>query len=90
MRLGRLLTDVNVAFKRPVNQSSTHVSDEGTSYPPELAVDGSFNNTFENKYEANCSQTKNDAIPWFRVDLGQSTPIRSIVITNRAGGYGIC
>ena len=61
----------NVAQGKTVTQSS--ISHPGTFDPPNL-VDGN---------KTNFAHTKNGAVEWFQIDLGQDYEIEKVVITNR-------
>ena len=62
---------VNVAAGKTVTGSSLY----STSYPHSKLVDGIMDNF---------THTKNEAVEWFLIDLGEEYEIDSVVVTNRA------
>ncbi|XP_078542753.1 uncharacterized protein LOC144828451 [Lissotriton helveticus] len=67
----------NLALEGTASQSSQYPYLGLPSYPLNTNRNGNY-------YEKYCSSTNGDMNPWWRVDLGQSQPIRSIVVVNRA------
>lgn len=67
---------INVAFRKPVNQSSTT-----RAGPAAWANDGQLGN--ENPDEQKCSETQKEPSPWWRVDLLMPQTIRVVRITTR-------
>ncbi|XP_026173023.1 fucolectin-7 [Mastacembelus armatus] len=68
-------TGENLALQGKATQSSLY--DTGIAYN---AIDGNRNSKWEH---ASCSHTKNDHIPWWRLDLRKTHKVFSITITNR-------
>lgn len=66
----------NVAFRKPVNQSSAT-----RSGPATLANDGKLGN--ENPDAQECSETQKEPSPWWRVDLLAPQTVRVVRITTR-------
>ncbi|XP_078665811.1 uncharacterized protein LOC144908150 [Branchiostoma floridae x Branchiostoma belcheri] len=66
---------VNLALKKPAAQPSTEHG--GVA---ELAVDGNTDGTFN---AGSCTHTNYQSNPWWRVDLGSSQAIGSVVVFNR-------
>ncbi|XP_078693220.1 uncharacterized protein LOC144922968 [Branchiostoma floridae x Branchiostoma belcheri] len=66
---------LNLAFEKPTAQSST-----GYGGVAERAVDG---NTDPNWGGGSCTHTNQEGTPWWRVDLGTSQAIGSVVVFNR-------
>ncbi|XP_058831094.1 sushi, von Willebrand factor type A, EGF and pentraxin domain-containing protein 1 [Topomyia yanbarensis] len=66
----------NVAFRKPVNQSSAT-----RSGPASLANDGKPGN--QNPDGQECSETQKEASPWWRVDLLTPEAVRVVRITTR-------
>ncbi|XP_019616275.1 PREDICTED: uncharacterized protein LOC109463839 [Branchiostoma belcheri] len=66
---------LNLAFEKPTAQSST-----GYGGVAERAVDG---NTDWNWGGGSCTHTNQEGTPWWRVDLGTSQAIGSVVVFNR-------
>lgn len=69
-------TGTNVAFRKPVNQSSST-----RSGPAALANDGKLGN--ENPDEQKCSETQKEVSPWWKVDLLAPMAVRVVRITTR-------
>lgn len=70
-------TGTNVAFRKPVNQSSsTRIG------PATMANDGKLGN--ENPDEQQCSETLKEPSPWWRVDLLAAQTVRVVRITTRS------
>lgn len=69
-------TGTNVAYRKPVNQSSST-----RAGPASLANDGKLGN--ENPDEQKCSETQKEPSPWWRVDLLAPQTIRVVRITTR-------
>ena len=65
-------TMINVAFKRPASQSSTEKSSDA-----EKAVD-----TGRLGMAGQCSQTKKSNNPWWRVDLGMTVWVETVLIVS--------
>lgn len=70
------VTGTNVAFRKPVNQSSST-----RSGPAALANDGKLGN--ENPDEQKCSETQKEISPWWKVDLLAPMAVRVVRITTR-------
>uniref|UniRef100_A0A7N8XH55 Fucolectin-7-like n=1 Tax=Mastacembelus armatus TaxID=205130 RepID=A0A7N8XH55_9TELE len=70
-----LFAGENLALQGKATQSSLY--DTGIAYN---AIDGNRNSKWEH---ASCSHTKNDHIPWWRLDLRKTHKVFSITITNR-------
>lgn len=70
------VTGTNVAFRKPVNQSSST-----RNGPAALANDGKLGN--ENPDEQKCSETQKEASPWWKVDLLAPMTVRVVRITTR-------
>jgi len=66
---------VNVAYKRPASQISTR-----DIYEASNAVDGKKTGVVEYK---SCAQTRREKDPWWRVDLGKSVWVESVLIASR-------
>lgn len=66
----------NVAFRKPVNQSSAT-----RAGPATLANDGKLGN--ENPDSQQCSETQKEPSPWWRVDLLTPQTVRVVRITTR-------
>ena len=71
-----LPTGTNVAYRKPVNQSSAT-----RSGPAFYANDGKPGN--QNPDGQECSETQKEASPWWRVDLLASQTVRVVRITTR-------
>ncbi|MGV9271145.1 RICIN domain-containing protein [Kitasatospora sp. NPDC003701] len=72
---------VNAALRRPATQSSTNragVEEAGN------AVDGRTSGVYA---QATPSYTRNEAQPWWQVDLGAKQRIRSVELFNRTDGF---
>lgn len=70
------LTGTNVAYRKPVNQSSAT-----RAGPASLANDGKPGNQVPDGQE--CSETQKEASPWWRVDLLAAQTVRVVRITTR-------
>lgn len=66
----------NVAYRKPVNQSSAT-----RAGPASLANDGKPGNQVPDGQE--CSETQKEASPWWRVDLLAAQTVRVVRITTR-------
>ncbi|KAI8501948.1 hypothetical protein Bbelb_203600 [Branchiostoma belcheri] len=74
----KLLFCVNLALRKPTAQSSTEIENGGVA---ERAVDG---NTGGNWFVSHsCTATSHQSSPWWRVDLGRSQAIDTVVVFNR-------
>lgn len=71
-----LSTGTNVAYRKPVNQSSAT-----RSGPAFYANDGKPGNQIPDGQE--CSETQKEASPWWRVDLLAPQTVRVVRITTR-------
>lgn len=71
------VSGTNVAFRKPVNQSSTT-----RAGPASMANDGKLGN--ENPDEQQCSETQKEPSPWWRVDLLSAQTVRVVRITTRS------
>jgi len=70
----------NLAIGKETDQSSNHRDVDSSS----KAVDGNSNTRY---FDGNsCTHTKNEANPWWRVDLGRVEPVTEVYIVNR----GVC
>lgn len=69
-------TGTNVAYRKPVNQSSAT-----RSGPAQYANDGKPGNQIPDGQE--CSETQKEASPWWRVDLLAPQTVRVVRITTR-------
>ena len=61
----------NLAVGKTVTASSTQLNDDGTSNPPEQAVDGDYNTRWESQFKDG---------QWFVVDLGQNYKVNGVNI----------
>ena len=68
---------VNVAYRRPTFQISTWENHEASN-----AVDGKRNADRERNYDR-CAKTRSGKDPWWRVDLGKSVWVESVLIASR-------
>jgi len=66
---------VNVAYRRPAFQISTWANHQASN-----AVDGKKTGVVEYK---SCAQTQKETDPWWRVDLGKSVWVESVLIASR-------
>ncbi|XP_078542752.1 fucolectin-5-like [Lissotriton helveticus] len=67
----------DLALKGTATQSSQYPYLGLPSYPLNTKRNGNY-------FEKYCSATNGDMNPWWKVDLGQSQPIGSVVVVNRA------
>jgi len=67
----------NVAITGKATQSSTDYAG-----PPEYAIDGNTDGTFEKKSVTHTAVSDN---PWWEVDLGRDVPVERLTIWNRTG-----
>lgn len=74
--INHCFSGTNVAFRKPVNQSSSTRAGPGS-----LANDGKVGN--ENPDEQQCSETLKETSPWWRVDLLTPQTVRVVRITTR-------
>lgn len=75
------VTGINVATKKPANQSSTVRGGAATN-----ANDGEKTTVHDGK---RCTETMKETSPWWQVDLLRAYPIRVIRVTTR-GCCGKC
>lgn len=67
----------NLALKGTASQSTQNVNRGLPSYPLSGKRTGNY-------YDQSCSATNGDLNPWWKLDLGQSQAIGSVVVVNRA------
>jgi hypothetical protein len=67
--------NLNIARGRPTMQSSLYPGGAASR-----AVDGNNNALWQ---QGSCMHTKKDVNPWMAIDLGKSTTVGSVSVTNR-------
>ena len=77
------LVGPDIAFNKPATAKSAH-SDDWTNYGPQYVNNG----------KANCehpsgpiAHTKNEANPWFQIDLRGRFNIKTVAVLNRTGKF---
>jgi len=78
----------NAALNKPSFQSSVW-SEGGHDASANLANDGNLATDFEGHDGGwQCSASQHQTNPWWLVDLGQLTPVYSVILTNRGDDMG--
>ena len=78
----RTVSGPDLAFHHPTWQSSNYSGVAISQVQASNAVDG---NTDDDLFHESCTHTKFEAWPWWAVDLGAVTAVKSVMITNRVG-----